>query len=104
MVFGKINDYTGEKLSGANVSLFDPIILSTIETIPVDDRGEYLFTIEKGKKIGFLVEKKGYTLTVGGRYCAVMKGSDKGKAVQTLLQHYRKDFANAFRVNHYKRR
>ncbi|MEA1878300.1 MAG: SPOR domain-containing protein [Bacteroidota bacterium] len=60
MVFGKINDYTGEKLSGANVSLFDPIILSTIETIPVDDQGEYLFTIEKGKKIGFLVEKKGY--------------------------------------------
>ncbi len=45
-----------------------------------------------------LVEKKGYTLTVGGRYCAVMRGSDKGKAVQTLLQHYRKDFANVVSV------
>jgi len=60
MVFGKINDYTEEKLSGASISLFDPAILSTIETIPIDDMSEYLFTIEKGKKIGFLVEKEGY--------------------------------------------
>ncbi|MCK5821213.1 MAG: SPOR domain-containing protein [Bacteroidales bacterium] len=60
MVFGVINDYTGEKLSGASISLFDPSILITTETIPVDDMGEYLFTIEKGKKIGFLVEKEGY--------------------------------------------
>jgi len=60
MVFGKISDYTGEKLSGASISIFDPAIYNTLETIPVDDLGEYLFTLEKGKKIGFLVEKESY--------------------------------------------
>ena len=60
MVFGHITDYTGEKLSAANVSIFDPASYSIGETIPVDDLGEYLFTLEKGKTLGFLVEKEGY--------------------------------------------
>ncbi len=60
MVIGRINDYSGDKISEAQISLFDPLNYSIVETIPVDDLGEYLFTIEKGKKIGLLVEKKGY--------------------------------------------
>lgn len=59
-VFGKIHDYTGDKITGAKISLLDPALLSTLETIPIDDQGDYLFTLKKGKKIGFLVEKKGY--------------------------------------------
>ena len=60
MVFGHITDYTGEKLSSASVSVFNPASLSLTETIPVDDLGDYLFTLEKGRTLGFLVEKEGY--------------------------------------------
>lgn len=60
MVTGKITDYNGEKLTRANISLFDPQTYQIIETIPVDDLGEYLFTLKKGQRIGLLVEKDGY--------------------------------------------
>lgn len=60
LVIGKIHDYNGDKISGAKISLIDPSLLSTLETIPVDDLGYYLFTLQKGKKFGFLVEKKSY--------------------------------------------
>lgn len=60
VVYGRIADYTGEKLSGAHISLFDPQSLSVVETIPIDGAGEYLFTLEQGKTVGFLIEKDGY--------------------------------------------
>lgn len=60
LVIGKISDYTGEKLSNATISLFDPNSYQATETIPVDDSGDYLFTLKKGATYGFLVEKEGY--------------------------------------------
>ncbi|MCD6347205.1 MAG: SPOR domain-containing protein [Bacteroidales bacterium] len=60
MIYGKILDYTGQKLSSATISIFNPKTFNIEETIPVDDLGEYLFTVEKGSYIGFLVEKDSY--------------------------------------------
>lgn len=60
VVIGKISDYDGDKLSGAKISLFNPRSLSILQTIPVDDQGEYFFTIKKGQTLGFLIEKEGY--------------------------------------------
>ena len=52
-------------------------------------------TMEKAKAF---VEQKGYDFASGARFCAVMRGSDKGKAVRTLLENYRKDFPGIFSV------
>jgi len=60
MVYGAIQDYTGQKLSDATISLYDPQSYSILETIPVDDLGEYLFTFEKGKNVGIMIQKQGY--------------------------------------------
>lgn len=60
MLFGKISDYDGSKLNRAEVSLYDPATLVITETIPVDDMGEYLFTIRKKQTYGLLVTKEGY--------------------------------------------
>lgn len=44
------------------------------------------------------VEEKGYTLSKGKRFWAVMKGNNKGKAVKILIRHFRKDFEEIFSV------
>ena len=60
MVLGQILTPSGETLSGATVSLFDPPAAKILETIPVDDLGEYMFILEKGKTFGLIVEKEGF--------------------------------------------
>ncbi len=60
MLFGKISDYTGQKLSAATITIYNPRNSAIIESIPVDDLGEYLFTVDKGSYIGLLVEKESY--------------------------------------------
>ena len=60
MVFGKISDPSGKPVLGATVSLFDPQGAKIIEIIPADDLGEYLFTLEKGKNFGLIIEKEGF--------------------------------------------
>ena len=60
MVFGKIQDYTGSKLKSANISIINPQSSRVLETIPIDDLGEYLFTVEKGSVLGLLIEKESY--------------------------------------------
>ena len=59
MVFGQIQTPSEEVLTDANISLFDPSSSKIIETIPLDDLGEYFFTLEKGKTFGFIIEKEG---------------------------------------------
>lgn len=60
LVFGQILEASGETISGgATVTLFDPPGAKMVETIPVDDLGEYLFILEKGKTYGLIVEKEG---------------------------------------------
>lgn len=60
MLFGKITDYDGNKLSRAEISVYDPTTFVITETIPVDDSGEYLFTLRKGTEHGLLISKSGY--------------------------------------------
>ena len=60
MLFGKVQDYTGQKLSAATISIYNPRNFAIIENIPLDDLGEYLFTVEKGSHLGLLVEKESY--------------------------------------------
>jgi len=60
LVFGQILTPAGESITGATVSLFDPHGAKILETIPVDDHGEYLFTLEKGKFFGLIIEKEGF--------------------------------------------
>lgn len=60
MVFGQVTDYDGEKLTRADISLYDPYSFDLVETIPVDDLGEYLFTLRKGQRVAFLIHKDGY--------------------------------------------
>jgi len=60
LVFGKVLIPSGESISSATVSLFDPSALKIIETIPVDDLGEYLFILEKEKTFGLIIEKEGF--------------------------------------------
>lgn len=59
LVFGQVNTHSGNPLTGASISLFDPSIAKVVETIPVDDLGEYLFTLEKGRTFGLIIEKEG---------------------------------------------
>ncbi len=60
LVYGSVYDYSGDKLSRANISIFDPATFTITETIPIDDAGDYLFTIKRGRTLGFLIEKEGY--------------------------------------------
>ncbi len=60
LVFGQILTPSDEPISGASISLFDPPGAKIIETIPVDDLGEFLFTLEKGKTFGLIIEKEGF--------------------------------------------
>ncbi len=60
LVFGQVQSPDGESVTGTSISLFDPSGAKIIETIPVDDLGEYLFTLEKGKTFGLIVEKEGF--------------------------------------------
>jgi mannosyl-3-phosphoglycerate phosphatase len=46
-------------------------------------------TLEKARQF---VEQKGYDFSEGARFCAVMRGTDKGLAVRILLENYRKEF------------
>lgn len=59
LVFGQIETPAEESLTGATISLFNPSSAKIIETIPVDDLGEYLFTLEKGRTFGLIIEKDG---------------------------------------------
>ncbi len=59
LVFGQILDPSGEVINNASISLLDPQRAKILETIPVDDLGEYLFTLEKGKSFGLILEKEG---------------------------------------------
>jgi len=51
--------------------------------------------LEEAKRI---VEGKGYSLSVGTRYAAVVGSNDKGKAVKILIGHYRREFGKVFSV------
>ncbi len=60
LVFGQILASSGEAINDATISLFDPPGAKILETIPVDDLGEYLFTLEMGKSFGLIIEKDGF--------------------------------------------
>ncbi len=50
------------------------------------------------KKAERFFREKGFTMSKGGRFYAVMKGNDKGSAVKILVEHYWKDFAGVVSV------
>lgn len=50
------------------------------------------------ERVRAFVEGQGYDFAAGTRFCAVMKGNDKGKAVRMLLEDYRKDFESVVSV------
>jgi len=45
----------------------------------------------------FLTEK-GYKMSKGGKFFGVMKGTDKGKAVKALMEHFKQEFFDVFSV------
>ncbi len=50
------------------------------------------------QRVKEFVEQRGYSFSLGARFCAVTKGNDKGKATRMLLENYRKDFGKIVSV------
>jgi outer membrane protein OmpA-like peptidoglycan-associated protein/tetratricopeptide (TPR) repeat protein len=60
-LYGKVTDLaTSEILPGAKISLFDNKF-NPMETVNTDDKGNYTFSVECGKKYNVRAEKEAYT-------------------------------------------
>lgn len=60
LLYGQIVYPSQQIVKGAHVSLFNPMEFKVEERIPIDDFGAFLFSIQKGRTYGLIVEHDGY--------------------------------------------